>query len=184
MPETSPAPSPVAEYGVRPVLARLRRDRPSQALFAVLAAVAFLVYASVLPAEEVGGTLSPANITLLSGPLLVFAVVLALALAAVVTLQIFALRQAAAARRAAGGRTVLGGLGFIASLVPSLCCSPVLPAVLAVFGVGASGATATMKTIAPYKFAVLTAILLLFALTGWWTLRRTAAQNPTGDECC
>ncbi len=164
------------------ILARLAQDRASRLLFAVLAVVAFTLYGSVLPAEQAGGHLGPANIALLSPPLLAFALMLALGLAVVLTLQTYAVRQAAAARRAAGGRTALGAGGFLVSLVPSLCCSPVLPAVLAIFGIGASGATATMQAIAPYKYAILTAILVLFALTGWWTLRRLAAASPASCD--
>ena len=159
------------------MLARLTRDHLSRLLLIVLAVVAFAVYGSVLPAEAAGGHLGPANIALLSPPLLAFA----LGLAAVLTLQVYSARQAAAARRAAGGRTALGAGGFLVGLVPSSCCSPALPAVLAIFGIGASGATATMQAIAPYKFAIFAAILALFALTGWWTLRRIAATAPASS---
>lgn len=135
-PDVDPQPSTTAKA----VLASTARDRTSQAVFASTAVVAFLVYGSVLPSEEANGQLGPANITVLSGPLLTFSMVLALGLATVVTLQVYSVRRAAAVRRAAGGRGALGGAGFLVSLIPSLCCTPVLPAVLAVFGIGASGA--------------------------------------------
>ncbi|MBK0868742.1 hypothetical protein INP57_18175 [Saccharopolyspora sp. HNM0986] len=170
------------------VLAQLARDRPSRVVFATLTVITFAVYATVLPSEQAGGQLSLSNWTYLTGLLLGFAIVLALGLAAVLTVQVYALRQAVAARCTAGGRAALGGLGFLASLVPSLCCSPVLPAVLALFGVGASGATATMKTIAPYATVILTATLGFFLLHGWWSIRRLARQGSAtagvGEDCC
>jgi hypothetical protein len=169
------------------VLVSMIQERASQIVFALTALVAFLVYGSVLPSEKADGQLGPANIAVLSGPLLAFSITLALGLAAVVTLQVYSVRQAVAARRGAGGRGAVGGVGFLVSLVPSLCCTPVLPAVLAVFGIGASGATATMKAIAPYQFYILTAILVLLALTGWWTLRRitrTPNDQASAEQCC
>lgn len=170
------------------LMTSVARDRISQVVFAVTTVLAFLVYGSVLPSEAADGSLGPTNIALLSTPLLAFSIVLALGLAAVLTLQVYSVRQAAAARRSARGRGALGGAGFLVSLVPSLCCTPLLPAVLAVFGIGASGATATMKAIAPYKFMILTAILVLFVATGWWTLRRltrtASSELSTADHCC
>ena len=132
--------------------------------------------------------LAPPIALRLAPPLLAFALMLALGVAVVLTLQVYSMRQAAAARRSAGGRSAVGAGGFLVSLVPSLCCSPVLPAVLAIFGIGASGATATMQAIVPYTFAILTAILALFAATGWVTLRRIAAASPASSSssgnCC
>lgn len=183
---TSPARSRPAGTGA--VLGRLVRDHTSRVVFLILAVLSFAVYATVLPSEEAGGRLTLSNWTYLTGPLLAFSIVLAIALATVLTLQVYAVRQAIAARRAAGGRAALGGVGFLASLVPALCCSPVLPAVLALFGVGASGATATMKTIAPYATVILTATLVLFVLLGWWSLRRLVRQYAASvgedADCC
>lgn len=169
------------------VLARLVRDRPSQVVFVVLAVIGFAVYATVLPAEQAGGRLILSNWTYLTGLQWGFSVVLALGLATVLTVQIYAVRQALMVRRGAGGRAALGGLGFLASLVPSLCCSPVLPAVLALFGIGAGGATGTMKTIAPYATVILTATVVLFFLLAWWSIRRLARHTVVGwegGECC
>lgn len=185
-PRTTPARSRATSTSA--VLSRVAADGTSRVVFAVLALIAFGIYATVLPSEEAGGQLSLTNWTYLTGPLLAFSIILAVGLSTVLTLQLYAMRQALAARRAAGGRAALGGAGFLASLAPALCCSPVLPAVLAVFGVGASGATATMKTIAPYLLHMLTATLFLFVALGWWTARRIARQTrstPLADsDCC
>lgn len=179
--------SALSETATRPsagaVLGKVARDRASRIVFALTAIVAFVVYGNVLPVEEAGGRLAPANLALLSGTLLVFSIALSLTFAAVLALQMYAMRQAIPARRAASGRGVLGGAGFLVSLVPHLCCTPVLPAVLAVFGVGASGAAATMEAIAPVQLYVLTAVLVLFFSMGSWTLRRLTAQTSTGS-CC
>lgn len=97
----------------------------------MLAAGITVMYTVILPSistKQVGF----ANWQHLSGLLLGFSIALGAGLAAVLTLQVFAIRQAATTRRAAGGRTVLGGAGFLASLIPSLCCTPVLPAAFAV----------------------------------------------------
>lgn len=169
------------------VLAEVAHDRHSRVVFAVVAVAGFASYATVLPSEQADGQLSLSNWTHLTGLLLGFAVLLALGLAAVLTVQIYVMRRVLAARRAAG-RAALGSIGFLASLVPSLCCSPVLPAVLSLFGVGASGATVTMTTIAPYTTAILAATLVLFVLLGWWSLRRLARQDTVAsrgnEDCC
>lgn len=116
---TTPAHPRPATSGA--VLAQLARDRLSRVVFATLTVISFAVYATVLPSEQAGGQLSLSNWTYLTGLLLGFAIVLALGLAAVLTVQVYALRQAVAARRTAGGRSALGGLGFLVSLAPSLC---------------------------------------------------------------
>jgi hypothetical protein len=106
------------------VLALVARQRPYQAVFAVLAAAITIVYTLILPSvstKQVGFT----NWQHLGGLLPGFSIALGIGLAAVLTLQVFAIRQAAATRRAAGGRTALGGAGFLASLIPSLCCTAV-----------------------------------------------------------
>lgn len=184
MPTRTPTTSTANSLG--PVLVQVARDRPSQLVFVLTGLVAFVVYGTVLPSDNAGGQLTLANWAYLDGILLAFSLVLSLGLATVLTLQIYALRQALLARRAAGGQGAVGGLGFLTSLVPSLCCSPVLPAVLALFGVGASGATATMKTIAPYRTLVLIAALALFAALAWWSTRRIARDTAaaTGRDCC
>lgn len=189
----SESPHATAQARPRPassvaVLAEVARDRLSRVVFAVVAVAGFAIYATVLPSAQAASQLSLSNWTHLTGLLLGFAILLALGLAAVLTVQVYAMRRVLAVRRAAGGRAALGGIGFLASLAPSLCCSPVLPAVLALFGVGASGATATMKTIAPYTTVILTATLVLFVLLGWWSLRRLARQYAAsageGAACC
>jgi hypothetical protein len=50
--------------------------------------------------------------------------------------------------------------------------------VLAVFGVGAAGSSATMRLIVPRITGVLAAVLALLAVTGWWSARRI------GRACC
>lgn len=168
-------------------LARLARDRFSRVLLVVLAVIGFAVYATVLPSEEASGRLSLSNWTYLTGLQWSFSIVLALGLATVLTVQVYAARQALAARRSASGRAALGGFGFLASLVPSLCCSPVLSTVLALFGVGAGGATATMKTIAPYATVILMGTVVLFVLLVWWSIRRLACHTAVAredGECC
>ncbi|WP_406690314.1 hypothetical protein REH65_31080 [Saccharopolyspora sp. ID03-671] len=183
----SAAPS-ATRPGTAKTLAQVARDRASIVLFIVLAVAAIGIYATVLPSEAAHGSLSLHNWAYLDATTLGFSLILGIAAAALLTLQTYALRQATAHRRTAGGRTALSGAGFLASLVPSLCCTPLLPAVLALFGIGAGGATATMKTIAPHRDIILLAILALFVALGWWTTRRIAtragATSSTAPDCC
>lgn len=168
------------------VVTAVAGHRGYQAVFAGLAAVVTLAYTVLLPFAYTQ-RVSFANWAYLNPYFGGFAAALGLAIAGVVTLQVVAVRQALAARRAAGG-AALGGVGLLASLAPSLlCCTPVIPAVVATLG----ASTLTMYTLVPrlqYIFAAyqahfLAASLVLLALIGYWSARRIAAGCAPGSGC-
>jgi hypothetical protein len=174
----APAPDPRQRTSTAAVLAMLARRRGYRLLFLAVMAAATLVYTLVLPGLHTM-RIAPANWGQLTWPDAVLSLALAAGLAIVVTLQVFALRQATASRAATGGGAALGAVGSLVALLPGVCCTPVLPAVLAVAGVGAAGSAATMRAIEPHATLVWIGVLLLLAVTAWWSARRIAA-----NECC
>lgn len=149
-------------------------------VFAVLAAAVTLLYTLLLPFEFTQ-RLSFANWAFLTGPLAAWSVALGVGMAFVLTVQFSALRQLAAARS-----TTLTGVALVASLLPSfLCCTPIIPTVLAFGGLSAVsiyGTTGTLQYFfAAHQTAFLASSLALLVLTGWWAVRRVArAQCLTG----
>lgn len=121
---------------------RLGRPRALEGLALVLrvgayrclAAGLFLLwlgfYLVTLPATYTGGTVGWVALPYLTPPLAAFAVVLALLLSLVTTVTVYSVRTALR-QRAVGV-----GVGAVAaSLLPaSLCCTPLVPAVLAALG--------------------------------------------------
>ncbi len=165
------------------VLAALASRRGYRSLFVALAALTTLGYTLLLP---LGATkrVSFASWGHLTGQQLGLALALGTGLAAVLTLQVYAFRQATA-RRAAGGGTTLGGTGLLTSLASAVCCTPILPTVLAVFGVGALGASATMGFVTAHAGAFFAASLVVMVAAGYWMAHRiAAAQRAHAASCC
>ncbi len=181
---TKPAapPGPRTTAAVRAVAT----DRRSQVLFVVLAAVIAAGYSVLLPFAFTQ-RLTLANWQFLTTRLLAFAVLLAVGMAVVLTVQVYAVRRAAAARRAGG--TTLSGAAFVLSLAPTLlCCTPVIPTVLAAFGLSAvSVYTMTgslQRFFAVHQTALFAVSLVLLAATAGWSLRRIACASCLNDAGC
>jgi hypothetical protein len=161
-------------------------DAPSRVTFGVLTVLISTAYTLLLPFAFTQ-RFSLHNWQFLTTRLLVFAIALGIGMALVLTVQIYAVRRAVAARRAAGDST-LSGVALIVSVLPTfLCCTPVIPTVLATFGVSAVGVYSTTGTLQRFfdahQTAFFVASLLLLAATGWWGLRRVARAaclTPTG----
>lgn len=180
-PTETALPDPYRGSTVR-VFAVLARRPGYRMLFTSLMLAAAVIYTFVLPSLHTM-QFGPANWSMLTGNDVVFSLLLAAGLSTVLTLQVFTL-HATASRRAAGGKAALGIVESVAAIVPSLCCTPVLPTVLAVFGVGAAGSASTMRAIAPYATAIWIGILVLMAATAWWSARRIAATDcPAPGQC-
>jgi hypothetical protein len=162
------------------VLRGLAGSRAQVAVFAVLAVGVALLYTLLLPFEFTQ-RLSFANWGFLTGPLAAWSVALGVGIAFVLTVQFSAVRQLAAARS-----TTLTGVALVASLLPSfLCCTPIIPTVLAFGGLSAASVYGTTGTLqyffAVHQTAFLAGSLALLAVTGWWAVRRVArAQCLTG----
>lgn len=162
------------------VLRGLAGSRTQVTVFAVLAAGVTLLY-TLLPPFEFTQRFSFANWAFLTLPLGAWSVALGLGMAFVLTVQFSALRQLAAARS-----TTLTGVALVASLLPSfLCCTPIIPTVLAFGGLSAVsiyGTTGTLQHFfAVHQTAFLAGSLTLLPGTGWWAVLRVArAQCLTG----
>ena len=180
-----------------PAVARARGPRLSAALAEVLgtrrraagfvgvaAAVTFF-YTLLLP---FGYTqrLELANWDYLGTRLLVWAVLLGLFMALVASVQVYAMRKVLATRKASGAA---GGVAFVVSLMPSfLCCTPVVPSVLAFVGVSGVGLYTTTGTLqhffAVHQSEFLAASLALLALMSWWGLRKVARAACLAEHGC
>ncbi|MHB1486595.1 MAG: hypothetical protein ACYCS7_09955 [Acidimicrobiales bacterium] len=153
--------------------------------FVVVAAGVGLLYSILLPFDYTQ-RFELANWHYLSAYLLAWTVVLGLGMGLVVSVQVYAMRRIAAARATSGAA---GGLAFVASLLPSfLCCTPIIPTLLAfvgVSGVGLYGTTGTLQHFfAVHQTEFLAASATLLAATGWWGLHKIANATCLSDEGC
>jgi hypothetical protein len=151
----------------------------------VVAAVVAFFYTLLLPFNYTQ-RFELANWDYLSSYLLTWAIVLGLAMGLVLSVQVYAMRRIAAARAASGAA---GGVAFVASLLPSfLCCTPIVPSVLAFVGVSGVGLYTTTGTLQHF-FAVnqtefFAASLALLTLMAWWGLRKVARASCLTEDGC
>lgn len=170
------------------VLREVAGDRVSQVLFVTVALAAGVAYSVLLPFDFTL-RISLANWQFFSLRYALFAIGLALGLAWLVTLQIYATRRIA--RRAAGrwrGGEMTGAAGAVISLLPSfLCCSPIVPTIVGLLGLPVATQLSTTGDIA-YFFAanqnwLLAGALVLLAASGAWALRKLARAACLHDSC-
>ncbi len=166
-------------------LAEVLATRWRIAGFLMVSGVVAFFYTLLLPFEYTQ-RFELANWDYLSTYLLGWAIVLGLAMGLVVSVQVYAMRRVAAARAASGA---VGGVAFVASLLPSfLCCTPIVPSVLAFVGVSGVGLYTTTGTLqhffAVHQTEFLAASLALLALMGWWGLRKVARAACLSEEGC
>ncbi len=126
-----------------------------------------------------------ANWDYLDAYLLTWAIVLGLAMGLVLSVQVYAMRMVAA--RATSGAA--GGAAFGVSLLPSfLCCTPIVPSVLAFVGLSGVGLYTTTGTLqhffAVHQTEFLAASLALLALMAWWGLRKVARAACLSEKGC
>lgn len=138
--------------------------------------LAFAAYALTLPAVYTGGVVGLVSLGYLDAGLLLFALALALLLSLALTLNVFAFRASAGRR---GGALTLGAV--LSSLVPAgLCCTPVVPSLLAVLGASTPqifGLTGRLQgLVASYEPVVLALALVLLLIS-----IRLAARNVLGS---
>jgi hypothetical protein len=149
------------------------------------AGVVTFVYTLLLPFDYTQ-RVELANWDYLDARLLAWAIVLGLFMGLVVSVQIYAMRKVVAARTAAGAA---GGVAFVVSLLPSfLCCTPIIPSLLAFVGVSGVGLYTTTGTLqhffAVHQNELLAASLAMLALMGWWGLRKVARAACLSDDGC
>ena len=153
--------------------------------FLVASSVVTFFYTLLLPFDYTQ-RFELANWDYLDAYLLTWAIVLGLAMGLVLSVQVYAMRRIAVARAASGAA---GGVAFVASLLPSfLCCTPIVPSILAFVGVSGVGLYTTTGTLqhflAVHQTQFLAASLVLLALMCWWGLRKVErSQCVTEDGC-
>lgn len=151
-------------------------------LFLVLATLVAFLYSILLP---FGFTqrLSLDNWHYLDAEQIGFSFAFGLLIGWIVTLQVYAVRRLARGR----GQTLTFG-AIVGSLLPSmLCCTPVVPTVLAVFGLstvsiyGLSGRIQSFFAL--HERSIMLASLLLLVCSALWSMRkmRTASCMTEGD---
>jgi hypothetical protein len=153
--------------------------------FVTVSAVVALGYSLLLPFNFTQ-RFELANWHYLSTGLLAWSIVLGAGMGLVASVQIYAMRRIARAQAATG---TAGGVAVVASLAPSfLCCTPIIPTVLAfvgVSGVDLYGTTGTLQHFfSVHQTQFLTASLALLAVTGWWGLRKIATAACLSDDGC
>jgi hypothetical protein len=152
--------------------------------FAVLAAAVALLYTVLLPFDYTQ-RFELANWQYLNPGLLTWAIVLGVAMALVLSVQVYAMRRVAVARARTGAA---GGVAFVVSLLSSfLCCTPIVPTLLAFVGVSGAGLYSTSSNL-QYFFAtnqtgLLAGSLALLVASGWWGLRKVARAACLSGEC-
>jgi hypothetical protein len=157
---------------------------PRRAGFAVAAAAVTLLYTILFPFDDTQ-RFGLANWHYLNAGLLAWSAVLGVAMALVLSVQAYAIRRVAAARVRSGAA---GGAAFAVSLLSSfLCCTPVIPTLLAFVGMSGAGlytATGSLQHFfATSQTWLLAGSLALLAASGWWGLRKVARAACLSGEC-
>lgn len=165
-----------------PVVVQILRSPSSQILFVVLAVVIGALYTIFLPFEFTQ-RFSFANWNYLDPYLAAWSIVLGIGMSSVLVLQIYAMRRVRSMQPG-----TLSGLAFIGSILPSfLCCTPIIPTLLAFIGlstVSIYGTTGALQHFfAVNQTAFLSGSALLLAISGWWSIRSIAKAECLGDQC-
>ena len=167
----------------RRTLSQIASDRTNQIVFAVTVFSVAVGYSVLLPFDYTQ-RVSFANWHYLDAGLFAFALAFALAIGFVFTLQVHAMRSVIRQRASA-----LTGFAALAGLLPSfLCCSPIVPTLVGLFG--ASTATTYQATgTVQYFFAtrqslILSTSLVLVLLAGLWSFRRVVRSSCLSSVSC
>ncbi|MGC8472704.1 MAG: hypothetical protein ACP5PM_10505 [Acidimicrobiales bacterium] len=153
--------------------------------FLVASGVVAFFYTLLLPFDYTQ-RFELANWDYLDAYLLTWAIVLGLAMGLVLSVQVYAMRKIAAARAASGAA---GGVAFVASLLPSfLCCTPIVPSILAFVGVSGVGLYTTTGALqhffAVHQTEFLAASLVLLGAMCWWGLCKVACSQCFTEDGC
>lgn len=165
------------------VLAEVLSSRSNQVTLVLLTITFSIIYTILLPFEFTQ-RLSFANWNYLDPYLGIWSVVIGAGMSLVILLQIHAMRRIGSNQTGA-----LGGLAFIGSVLPSfLCCTPIIPTLLAFIGlstVSIYGTTGTLQHFFATKqteFLAGSAVLLL--ISAWWSIHSTATSRCLNDGSC
>ncbi len=165
------------------VLAEVLRYRNNQILLVLLTVIIGTLYTILLPFDFTQ-RFSLANWHYLDLYLATWSVVLGAGMALVIMLQIYAMRRIRSTQT-----STLSGFAFIASILPSfLCCTPIIPTLLAFIGLSAVSVYGTAGALQHFfavnQTAFLSGSALLLAISGWWSIRSIARADCLNDQCC
>ncbi len=175
---------PLAPVSSMALLRFVTRDRVNQTVFLITTLGVMLLYSLLLPFEYTQ-RFSFANWHYLDVQLIAWAVVLSIGMASVIVLQIYSMRQIVASKTLTGA---VGGLAFIGSVMPSLlCCTPIIPTVLAFVGfstVSVYGTTGTLQHFfATNQTEFFVGSLFIMVLTAYWSIRRVKKSACLAGNC-
>jgi hypothetical protein len=148
------------------------------------AAVAF-VYTILLPFEYTQ-RVQFANWDYLNASLLTWAIAFGVAMGLVLSVQVYSMRKIVAARAAS---SAVGGVAFVGSLLPSfLCCTPIVPSILAFAGFSGVGLYTTTGSLqhffATHQAEFLSGSLVLLVVVCWRGLRKVARASCLAEKTC
>jgi hypothetical protein len=171
--------------GLRLALRKVFESKANKVAFVLVALGVVFLYTLLLPFDFTQ-RLEFANWNYLDASLVVWSVVLGLAMSLVVVIQVYATRRVVEAKVASGAAS---GLALVVSLLPSfLCCTPVVPTLLAFVGVSGLGLYTTTGSIqhvfAAYQTGFLAGSLVLLVLMAWWGLSKIAKATCLCEEGC
>lgn len=168
----------------RSILVQLFSIRSTRIVFLTTAVVVMLAYFVLLPFDYTQ-QISLGNLHYLSVRLVGWSLVLGLSMALVIALQAYSIRTLAVAKGRSG---TVGAVAFLASLLPSLlCCTPIVPTVLALIGlstVSLYGATGAVQYfMATRQNYVLLFSLVVMAASAVWSLRKISQAMCLTQGC-
>ena len=140
------------------------------------------LYAFTLPATYTGGTIGLVSLRYLNFELMLMSLALATALCMALTLNVYAYRVAAG-RRSCG---VTAGAMFSSFLPPSICCTPVVPTLLAILGASTPQifgfAGRVQGFFATYEMPILTLALALMVFAVHLAAMNISGVSPLPTE--
>lgn len=153
-------------------------------IFVLVAAAVTVIYSILLP-FSLTQRLSVDNWHNLTPELTVFSLAFGILIAFIVTVQVYAMSRIV---RGSGQALTVGAV--LASLLPNmLCCTPIVPTLLAIFGLstvsvyGLSGRIQSFFAINE-TVILLTSLILLAGSAVWSVHRVSVAACLTDKECC
>ena len=167
----------------RCALREIARDQSNQVVFVTTTLVVAFGYSVLLPFAYTQ-RVSLANWHYLDARLVAFAVAFGLTIGLVVSLQVYAMRRIIRQRSAA-----ITGLAAIGGLLPSfLCCSPIVPTLLSIFGASAATTYRSTGTV-QYFFATQQNLILSLSLafviaTALWSFHKVARATCFSQDSC
>ena len=174
----------------KPILRMVSEDRISQVVFVLIVVSVGLIYSIALPYSYTQRFYF-ANWHYLDIRYIAYSISLAIGMAWVLTLQVYAMRNIFRTSSSSRQSRRSGPIGFLASIIsflPSLlCCSPIVPTLVSILPLSVATRLNTTGRIT-YFFAtkenyILSGALILLIASGVWSLGKLARSQCINGEC-